>query len=329
MTLNIPGDRELMQSLSNQVRDTLPTDNAQSTNSSKGTNTPQHMSQPVNPTPSQNQLHPKTNPSRKARPTRATTKAQQQAQGTEDASETGDTQMSEPSNGVSNTLGASHFPGAAIAQSHHGIQPIAKSGPTMSNTSTMDNLIKKLIQAQEDGRDEADDRYFKLIEMMTVKNQADPQPQTATQQQTSAVVSASWNIMEMRGIIPITIYNHKWQEEALAYHAYYRPKEENSSEKGMTVTLKKYGYDTLIEWLAIHVGHCEKLRQKNGFIVALRYDVRVRRNAIAFRAESGGSESLSDFSTFKPQTAKEVYAEARNFNELGFGDINPYAKGEA
>ncbi|KAH9447422.1 hypothetical protein Pst134EA_029461 [Puccinia striiformis f. sp. tritici] len=300
MTLNIPGDRELMQSLSNQVRDTLPTDNAQSTNSSKGTNTPQHMSQPVNPTPSQNQLHPKTNPSRKARPTRATTKAQQQAQGTEDASETGDTQMSEPSNGVSNTLGASHFPGAAIAQSHHGIQPIAKSGPTMSNTSTMDNLIKKLIQAQEDGRDEADDRYFKLIEMMTVKNQADPQPQTATQQQTSAVVSASWT-----------------QSQWIINHSCAR------------VTLKKYGYDTLIEWLAIHVGHCEKLRQKNGFIVALRYDVRVRRNAIAFRAESGGSESLSDFSTFKPQTAKEVYAEARNFNELGFGDINPYAKGEA
>ncbi|KNE88950.1 hypothetical protein PSTG_17600 [Puccinia striiformis f. sp. tritici PST-78] len=56
--------------------------------------------------------------------------------------------------------------------------------------------------------------------------------------------------------------------------------------------------------------------------------VRVRQKAITFRAESGGNESLCDFSAFKPQTAEEVYAEARNFNELGFGNINPYAKGE-
>ena len=100
------------------------------------------------------------------------------------------------------------------------------------------------------------------------------------------------NIMEMRGIIPITIFNRKWQEEALAWHATYRPKEESSSEKGITVryqgkpypeelrqthsqwtinhacarvTLKQFGYHTLVEWLAIHVENCEKLCQRKWF----------------------------------------------------------------
>ncbi|KAI7940289.1 hypothetical protein MJO28_013941 [Puccinia striiformis f. sp. tritici] len=55
-------------------------------------------------------------------------------------------------------------------------------------------------------------------------------------------------------------------------------------------------------------------------MTALRYDTWIRRKVIAFRTETDGIEFLSDFSIFKRKTAKEVYAEARNFNKLSFGD---------
>ncbi|KAH9465288.1 hypothetical protein Pst134EA_013178 [Puccinia striiformis f. sp. tritici] len=198
MTLNIPGDREVMQALSDQVREALPTDSTQTTDTADTTVTTQQTPQAINPSQSQGHLPPKANPGRKARPTRAATKVQQQAQGTEATTEElnriGDTQVPEPpilepSQGVSNTLGASHVPGAISSQARHITQPISGSGPASSAT-TMDNLIEKLIQAQEEGRDEAADQYFKLIKMMTTKTQTDPQPQMAAQQQALAVVPA-------------------------------------------------------------------------------------------------------------------------------------------
>jgi len=67
--------------------------------------------------------------------------------------------------------------------------------------------------------------------------------------------------------------------------------------------------------------------KESGFMMVLQYNVRIRRNTIAFQAESEGLESLSNFSVFKPVTAEEVYAKGRNFGNLGYGDTNPYAKG--
>ncbi|KAI7939055.1 hypothetical protein MJO28_014634 [Puccinia striiformis f. sp. tritici] len=75
----------------------------------------------------------------------------------------------------------------------------------------------------------------------------------------------------------------------------YRPKEETSSGKASSrktvprrtltdtqsvdhqvinhacarVTLHKFGYDTLIDWLVIHVENCKQLCQKSGFMTAL------------------------------------------------------------
>jgi hypothetical protein len=61
-------------------------------------------------------------------------------------------------------------------------------------------------------------------------------------------------------------------------------------------------------------------------MVALRYDIRIRNNAFAFRVERDGEEFVSDISEYKPETADDAHSEARNFNELGLRD-NPYAVG--
>ncbi|KAI7959194.1 hypothetical protein MJO28_002985 [Puccinia striiformis f. sp. tritici] len=100
--------------------------------------------------------------------------------------------------------------------------------------------------------------------MLLTSQQPDPQTPVVAQQQTLAVVPTKrknphndqqektkvrglkfvWGMSNNhdeigfipyfhKNIIPITIFNQKWQEEALTYHAQYRPKEENSSKKGI------------------------------------------------------------------------------------------------
>jgi hypothetical protein len=42
------------------------------------------------------------------------------------------------------------------------------------------------------------------------------------------------NILELKGPLPLTIFNKTWQDAALAYHAEKRPKtDDNSTEKGL------------------------------------------------------------------------------------------------
>jgi hypothetical protein len=45
------------------------------------------------------------------------------------------------------------------------------------------------------------------------------------------------NILELKGPLPLTIFNKAWQDAALAYHAEKRPKtDDNSTEKGLRYT---------------------------------------------------------------------------------------------
>ncbi|KAA1107018.1 hypothetical protein PGTUg99_024373 [Puccinia graminis f. sp. tritici] len=158
---------------------------------------------------------------------------------------------------------------------------------------------------------------------------------------------------ELKGPIPLIIFNKTWQEEALSHHSKNRPKtEESSAEKnlryhGLAVpdewlqsfsdwTLNhhcfhksiwdRYNYLVLAEWILLHKANCDRLQKKHGFMVDLRNDIRIRNNAFAFRVEKDGKESFSNISVFKPKTADDAPSESRNFNELGVKD-SPYAIG--
>ncbi|KAI9629436.1 hypothetical protein KEM48_012905 [Puccinia striiformis f. sp. tritici PST-130] len=168
MSPTIPGKRDVMQTLSDQL-------------------------------PAQ-----KLNPSRKAKATRAATKAQNPAQDTdlpaEGANEIGSTSVPEPSipehsRGVLHNLGASHVPGGVAEQLRPENDPPATESQARTTGSTMDNLVAKLIQAQEKGKEEMADRYFKLIEMLTTK-QPDPRSLVSAPQQTIAVVPTKRKSLE-------------------------------------------------------------------------------------------------------------------------------------
>jgi hypothetical protein len=250
-------------------------------------------------------------------------------------------------------------------------------------------LLAKAIKAQEQGDEEKADRFFAMHDSLlhedakVVSQNSDEiqvitkspivplkRPSATDGTSVSKGIKFIWgksnshddggftpyfhkNISELKGPIPLTIFNRRWQEEALSYHSKNRPRtDETSAEKGLRYhglavpdewlqsfsdwtlnhrcfhyTMRdRYNFPVLAEWLVLHKEHCDKLQRKHGFMVALRYDIRIRNNAFAFRVESDGEESLSDISIYKPETADNAHAESRNLNELGVND-NPYAMG--
>ena len=129
------------------------------------------------------------------------------------------------------------------------------------------------------------------------------------------------NLLELKAPLPLTIFNKAWQDAALQYHAEKRPKNDNNStERGMRytgypyssewlmsysdwslnyseflITMRDiYRYETLGQWIVLHKANADKILRKDGFMVALRYDIRIRVNAFAHRVVKDGVSSFSD-----------------------------------
>ncbi|KAH9444138.1 hypothetical protein Pst134EB_026517 [Puccinia striiformis f. sp. tritici] len=162
------------------------------------------------------------------------------------------------------------------------------------------------------------------------------------------------NILELRGPIPLTIFNKAWQARALVWHSanhsssaaekaeknlrYYGlavPDEYAQSHSDWTLnygvfheTMKvSYKYTTLAEWILLHKANCDQMLSKDGFMVALRYDIKMRTNVWQFKPTIDGVEFISDFSEVRQDTYEEVYSEARANGELILKTANPYAIG--
>jgi sRNA-binding carbon storage regulator CsrA len=88
-----------------------------------------------------------------------------------------------------------------------------------------------------------------------------------------------------------------------------------------------YKYETLGEWIVLHKANADKILRKDGFMVALRYDIRIRANAFAHRVVKNGVKSFSDISIFRQEVYDTAYAEARRNDEFIFREVNPYAVG--
>ncbi|KAA1123843.1 hypothetical protein PGTUg99_025610 [Puccinia graminis f. sp. tritici] len=270
-----------------------------------------------------------------------------------------------------------------------GREPLSNGRST--NAKAKEMLLAKAVKAQEEGDDAKADRFLAMFD--TLSKESPPSlnakgngsssqtlPETANRKRplesegTTQVrgIKFNWantnshndggftpyfhkNLLELKGPIPLTIFNKTWQEEALSHHSKNRPKtKESSAEKnlryhGLAVpdewlqsfsdwtlnhrcfheTIRdRYNYPVLAEWILLHKANCDRLQKKHGFMVALRYDIRIRNNAFAFRVEKDGEETFSNISVFKTETADDAHSESRNFNELGVKD-NPYAIGGA
>ncbi|OAV95531.1 hypothetical protein PTTG_08513 [Puccinia triticina 1-1 BBBD Race 1] len=161
------------------------------------------------------------------------------------------------------------------------------------------------------------------------------------------------NLKELKAPIPLTIFNRKWQSDAMSHQALNQPKsEENAAEKGLcyygfpypsewTLTLGAwtvahrefhvcirdvYGFKIFADWLLIHKAHCDRIHSNFCFMAAFRYDIQMRANTFAHHISIGDETFIPDISVFHQDIADQVYADVRKKNEIDFDD-NPYVVG--
>lgn len=159
------------------------------------------------------------------------------------------------------------------------------------------------------------------------------------------------NIREFKGTIPLSIFDLGWQALADKYHAEKKVKTDDVKHNNYTgypypddLTLdygtwcinyrnflktfaNPYGWITLAKWGAIHKENVEAIRDASGGMVALRYDVKIRDSAFRMKCSDGITEGTPDIRKHRKDIEEDCYAEARRFNELGYGSENPYSKG--
>ncbi|KAH9472059.1 hypothetical protein MJO28_016831 [Puccinia striiformis f. sp. tritici] len=163
------------------------------------------------------------------------------------------------------------------------------------------------------------------------------------------------NLRELKGPLPLTIFNEVWQDRPIAYAASKQARKEDKSDdkseyQGIgypdelaqtyaewsinhqgfhNALIKVCNYTKFAGWVAAHKRHCDRLITTDSFMVGLRYDVQIRFNAFIQRVKmEDRSESVANISVFREDVAQAAYSKARKFDELTSTD-NPYAKGGA
>ncbi|KAH9807167.1 hypothetical protein DFH28DRAFT_1074763 [Melampsora americana] len=159
------------------------------------------------------------------------------------------------------------------------------------------------------------------------------------------------NIQELRYPIPLTIFDKEWQTRAMTCHIKKRPRSYDSDAKsdspynGLPYAdewLLDYGewcvyYDTFIsvlstkftkftEWVRSHKENVAKVLASKGWMTALKYDMRVRENALVNRIEINGKVAPPDISKYDQMLVEECFDESRMRGELNFKK-NPYVEG--
>lgn len=160
------------------------------------------------------------------------------------------------------------------------------------------------------------------------------------------------NLRELKGPIPLTIFNRQWQELANGYHVEKRVKLENLSKdittytgfpyphemtqsystwnmnyRNFVRTLRDvYHFKKFAEWAEIHQANVEFYHTRDNWMTAFRYDIKIRLNAFAFRVTHNGTNAPPDISQKREDIAAICFAETRRLDEGSFED-NPYAKG--
>lgn len=160
------------------------------------------------------------------------------------------------------------------------------------------------------------------------------------------------NLKELKGPLPLTIFNKQWQDLANSYHVEKRVKTDNINKdlttytgypyphemtqsysvwnvnyRNFVATLRDvYKFKLFATWAEAHQSNVEFYHARDNWMTAFRYDVKIRMNAFAFRVSEGGVSAPPDISQRREDVAAICFAEARRLNEGSFTD-NPYAKG--
>ncbi|EGF98322.1 uncharacterized protein MELLADRAFT_113643 [Melampsora larici-populina 98AG31] len=159
------------------------------------------------------------------------------------------------------------------------------------------------------------------------------------------------NIKELRYPIPLTIFDKDWQNKAMGYHVRKKTKSVEGELKSDSYTGLPYrdewlldygewsihynGYITalrnakfvkFVEWSLAHKANVEKVLSLMGWMTALKYDIRVREEALINRVEVDGLVAPPDISEYNQVLAEECFGETRLRDESLFKK-DPYVEG--
>ncbi|EGG10908.1 uncharacterized protein MELLADRAFT_102678 [Melampsora larici-populina 98AG31] len=191
-------------------------------------------------------------------------------------------------------------------------------------------------------------KFLKIYEALSkVGNQDRP----STKRATSYTPYFDKNIQELRYPIPLTIFNKDWQNKAMTYHVKKRTKSTDGESKtdtynglpyadewlldygewcihfnGFVNALKGAKFNKFVEWTLAHKANVEKVMNVMGWMTALKYDMRVREEALINRVEVDGKVAPPDISEYNLFLAEECFGESGMREELLFKK-NPYVEG--
>ncbi|KAA1103450.1 hypothetical protein PGT21_018392 [Puccinia graminis f. sp. tritici] len=164
------------------------------------------------------------------------------------------------------------------------------------------------------------------------------------------------NIRKLRSPLPLTIFNRKWQQRAMAHHLDRRQRsDDSSSDKEKSGGYKGFAFvqewtQTYAQWtrnhrafcktlhdvykikkfsklLATHKNNCNDITEEFGFMVAFRYDMKVRNNTFSHRiTDEDVKNAIPDISQRKESVVEQCYNVCRKFGELEWEE-NLYAPG--
>ncbi|EFP77763.1 uncharacterized protein PGTG_03719 [Puccinia graminis f. sp. tritici CRL 75-36-700-3] len=163
-------------------------------------------------------------------------------------------------------------------------------------------------------------------------------------------------IRKLRSPLPLTIFNRKWQQRAMAHHLDRRQRSDDlSADKDKSGGYKGFAFvqewtQTYAQWtrnhrafaktlhdvykiikfsklLATHKNNCDDITEEFGFMVAFRYDMEVRSNTFSHRiTDEDVKKAIPDISQRKESVVEQCYNTCRNFGELEWEE-NLYAPG--
>ncbi|EGG07562.1 uncharacterized protein MELLADRAFT_62308 [Melampsora larici-populina 98AG31] len=159
------------------------------------------------------------------------------------------------------------------------------------------------------------------------------------------------NIEEFKGPIPLSILDLNWQALADSYHTEKKVKTDDVKHNNHTgypypddLTLdhgtwcinyrnflktfaNPHGWHRCAAIGAIHKENVGKIHEASGWMVALRYDVKIRDSVFRMKCSNGEKEGAPDIRKHRKDVEVQCYSDCRRLNELGFKMNNPYSKG--
>jgi hypothetical protein len=125
------------------------------------------------------------------------------------------------------------------------------------------------------------------------------------------------NIKELKGPLPLTIFNKDWQEDAMNFHSSKKSKSDEKEGiysgfeypnewtqtfavwtrnfRNFLITYRNiYKNEKMGRWIEKHKLNIDKMIADKGFMVAFRYDMIVRANAFAYKVttDTGGLAAI-------------------------------------